>query len=119
MVEMRTSDKTAIITGDTQGIGKEIARHFLLNGYRVVIADVDRKAGLETQRELDQSGPVQFLHTDVADDNSVRTLVDQVIDRFHSIDALINNAGIMLTRPLADLSLAEWNRVLAVNLTGM
>ncbi len=119
MVEMRTPESTAIITGAGQGIGRAIAHYFLINGYRVVIAEIDPEAGAEAFQELSPMGPVQFFQTDVADEGSVQHLVAETIKAFGRIDVLINNAGIMQTQHLEETSLAEWNRILAVNLTGM
>lgn len=110
--------RTAIVTGGGQGIGKAIARKFLLEGMRVVIAEYDEQAGTETEKEFQSFGEITFIHTDVADANMVRNSVEKTVGLFGEIDILINNAGIMIRKPVSDLSLEEWNRVIGVNLTG-
>lgn len=115
---MSAEGRIAIVTGGGQGIGKAVARRFLEDGMRVVIAEVDREAGEETEREYHDLGEVFFVHTDVSDEKMVRSMVAATVDRFGGLDVLINNAGIMIGKPLLELSLEEWNRVISVNLTG-
>ena len=115
---MSRNSKTAIITGGAQGIGKAIAKAFLEKGWTTVIADTDREAGEETVREFSILGRIEFIQTDVSNEEQVKKLVEQTMQQFESIDALINNAGIAVNKPLETLSLEEWNRVLGINLTG-
>jgi len=115
---MSRNSKTAIITGGAQGIGKAIAKAFLEKGWTAVIADTDREAGEETVREFNILGRIEFIQTDVSNEKQVKKLVEQTMQQFESIDALINNAGISVNKPLETLSLEEWNRVLGINLTG-
>ena len=103
--------KTIIITGGAQGIGRATSEHFLEKGWNVVIADPDQEAAQEIPQAY-------FVQTDVSSETSVKNLVDKTLERFHTIHALINNAGIGINKPITDLSLTEWNKVLAVNLTG-
>lgn len=118
MDNLRLQDRIALITGGGQGIGKAIARRFLKEGARVVIADVDAEAGIETEREFTPLGETRFLATDVADERAVADSVSRTLTAFGGLDVLVNNAAIVANKPLADLVLEEWNRVLAVNLTG-
>jgi NAD(P)-dependent dehydrogenase (short-subunit alcohol dehydrogenase family) len=110
----------AIVTGAGQGIGKGIAKRLLEEGMRVVIAEIDAEAGQEAAAELETFGSVLFQQTDVADEVQVARLIDASLAHFGHIDALINNAGLAhpYNDPLEALSLADWNRRLAVNLTG-
>lgn len=110
-------DKVALITGGAQGIGKGIALNLLERGMRVVIADADEEAGTETEREYKAKGEIAFVATDVTREADVRRALDQAETRFGGLDALINNAGINIVKPLAELSLDEWQRVIATNLT--
>lgn len=112
--------KVAIVTGGGQGIGKGIAKLLLEEGMRVVLAEVDAEAGQEAAGELEAFGSVLFQQTDVADEAQVARLVEATLSRFGHLDALINNAGIAHpdTGPLEALELGDWNRRLAVNLTG-
>ena len=115
---MSLAGKKILITGGAQGIGRGLAERFLAEGARVMIADIDDAAGRETEQELQAAGEVRFFRADVASEEEVGRLVAQTLNTFGGLDVLINNAGIMIRRPLTELSLAEWNRVLAVNLSG-
>ena len=108
--------KVALVTGGAQGIGKGIASLLAARGYRVAAADRDAEAG----RELDLPD-VAFVRCDVSREASVKSCVRAVTRRFGRLDALINNAGLAgpASGPLEKLSLADWNRRLAVNLTGV
>lgn len=110
--------KVAFVTGGAQGIGRAIAERFLQDDLCVVIADADLAAGEETGARLAEIGPARFLHTDVADERQVQDAVAATVREFGHLDILINNAGIGHSVPLTDLALADWNRVIGVNLTG-
>ena len=114
-------DNVAIVTGGGQGIGKGIVQRLLSQGMAVVIADSDAEAGAETAAEFASFGRVLALETDVGDEGSVERMVRQTISRFGRIDALINNAGIARHEwgPVEQLALADWNRVIGTNLTGV
>jgi NAD(P)-dependent dehydrogenase (short-subunit alcohol dehydrogenase family) len=111
-------NKVAVITGGAQGIGKAIAMCLLEQNMAVVIADNDEEAGRETAEACAALGPLKFIPTDVAREGDVRRLADESVKAFGGIDLLVNNAAIARGLPLAKLSLADWNSVLAVNLTG-
>jgi NAD(P)-dependent dehydrogenase (short-subunit alcohol dehydrogenase family) len=110
--------RTAIITGGGQGIGKAIARKLLGSEMAIIIAEKDDEAGNETQEELSRLGPIVHVRTDVADEQSVARMAAAAIKRFGGIDVLVNNAAISAGKPVTELSVDEWNRVLGVNLTG-
>jgi len=109
--------KTAVVTGGGQGLGRAIAEALLRAGAQVYLAEIDAEAGGEACGELSGLGVVESVATDVADPASVEALRRRVADG-GGLDLLVNNAGIMARKPLAELSVAEWQRVLAVNLTG-
>lgn len=108
--------KVALVTGGAQGIGKGIALLLAARGYRVVAADSDSEAG----RDLDLPDVV-FVPCDVSREASVRSCMRTTLRRFGRLDALVNNAGLAdpADGPLEALSLAAWNRRIAVNLTGV
>ena len=112
--------RTAIVTGGGQGIGKGIAQHLLIQGWQVVIGEIDAEAGAETVAELADLGVIHFIQTDITDEASVVTLVSQTIDQMGRLDALVNNAGIAApgNSPVETLDLSQWQRRIAVNLTG-
>jgi len=111
--------KVILITGGAQGIGRGIAQRFLRGGWHAVLFDPDGEALAETREELGAEGPITILPGDVASEADVRLAGAHLRSEVGRLDALVNNAGISATRPLRDLSLEQWNRVLAVNLTGM
>jgi NAD(P)-dependent dehydrogenase (short-subunit alcohol dehydrogenase family) len=115
---MKNEGKVTIITGGGQGIGKATAKHLLKQGCRLLIAEVDEEAGRETEQELKAIGAIRFLKTDVSREQDVIRLMEQTLNHFGRIDVLINNAAISRRKPVTELSLEEWNAVLAVNLTG-
>ncbi len=100
--------RVALISGGARGIGAGIAARLLADGWRVVIADSDPSGAPQGVR------PVAC---DVADEAAVAALIADVTACEGRLDGLVCNAGINLRKPLADLTLAEWTRVLAVNLT--
>jgi 3-oxoacyl-[acyl-carrier protein] reductase len=112
--------KTAFITGGTKGIGKAIAAEFLANGYEVVINyDSDEQTALDTQAEFNMLGycPV-LMRADVSNEEEVRAMFRDFFQVYHHLDVLVNNAGISLVKMIQDTTLADWNRVFAVNRGG-
>lgn len=108
----------ALVTGGAQGIGRATARAFLASGHRVVIADVDTRAGATAVAALNAGDRVRFIPADVASEADVIALISAAVATFGRLDCLINNAAISRTKPLTELTLAEWRRVIDVNLTG-
>lgn len=107
--------KVVIVTGGAQGIGRGIAERFLAEGGSVVIADADAEAVAEVTLE---SPTILGVTCDVSSQADVKKLVAVALERFGRLDVVVNNAGIGVNKPLEDLSLADWNRVIGVNLTG-
>ena len=115
---MTQTKKTMLATGGARGIGLAIARRFVADGWNVAIADTDAERGPAAADQLSEIGDAFFIQADVADEGDVERMNRAVSRRWGRLDALINNAAIAANKPLAALSLAEWERVLAVNLTG-
>lgn len=113
--------KVAIITGSGKGIGKALALGFSQAGAKVVInSSRHPDQGRATLTEIrDAGGEAIFLQADISYQRDVTRLVDETMRIFRRIDILINNAGIVGGSPAEDLNIDEWNRVLAVNLTGV
>ena len=113
--------KTAMVTGAGSGIGAEIARRLAAEGANVVVADVNEKAAAEVAADIETSGGTALsVRQDVGDPDSVRHSVDLALERFGALDLAVNNAGIVGDQaPTADYGLAEWNKVIAVNLSGV
>jgi 2-deoxy-D-gluconate 3-dehydrogenase len=112
--------RVAVVTGASMGIGLGIARRQHEAGAAVVLADLRLDLAGEAAAAMDASRPGSTLavRADVADEDDVRRMADETAARFGRIDILVNNAGIYPNRPLADMDLATFRRVLDVNLTG-
>lgn len=110
--------KVALVTGAARGIGLGIAAWLLVEGWRVVLADIDKARGPKVAAALGANA--HFVALDVADELQVGAAVAKALERFGRLDALVNNAGIADPNnpALEHLPLARWNRILGVNLRG-
>ena len=107
-----------MVTGGARGIGLAIARWFLANGHRVTLIDKDGPALERTAKKLRDRKRVLAATCDVSDEKQVAAAVAKTVKSFGRIDALVNNAGIAIFKPVLETSLDDWNAVLANNLTG-
>lgn len=105
----RLDGKVALVSGGARGIGAAIGSRLAAEGARVVLGDVLKESEFEAAEELGAAGLCLRLDVDA---------VRAAVDHFGSLDILVNNAGIVNFGPIGDYSLAQWDRVLAVNLTG-
>ena len=110
--------KVALVTGAARGIGLATARRFLAEGWRVALLDIEAGLLQKAVASLADADNTLALHCDVADAAQVARAFDQVAARFGRLDALVNNAGVAVFAPLLETSDADWNRILAVNLSG-
>ncbi len=110
-------DKCVLITGGASGIGAATAARFLEEGARVVVLDRDIKAGERIQREL--PGLSGVVNADVARLDQVQAAFAKAVQMMSAVDVLINNAGISIRHNFLDITPEEWDKVLAVNLTGV
>jgi NAD(P)-dependent dehydrogenase (short-subunit alcohol dehydrogenase family) len=113
-------DKVAIVTGGAQGIGKAITHKFLEVGIKVIICDRNTNAGAKTESELAKIGHIRFTPTDISQETEVKNAIASTIETFGRLDILVNNAAIANPEnpPIDQMSLEEWNQIIAVNLTG-
>jgi NAD(P)-dependent dehydrogenase (short-subunit alcohol dehydrogenase family) len=116
MQELR--ERVAVVTGAASGIGLGIATAFVAEGMRVVMADVD-EARLEREVAALGSDAVEGVVCDVGDAAAVERLADETLRRFGAVHVICNNAGIIRSGRSWELSLADWNAVLRVNLLGV
>lgn len=117
---MQLQDKVVIVTGSGRGIGKGIAAAMAAQGATVVVNDIDSVSARATAQQLAAAftGPVLALPGDVANPGEVKDVVEETIRAFGRIDVLVNNAGIIGLKPFTEITLAEWENMLAVHLTG-
>jgi glucose 1-dehydrogenase len=119
-MDKQLKGKTAIITGSGSGIGKAIALAFAGEGANTVINyHDDREEAEQVKEEIEKAGGKAIVvHADVSREEDVTRLFQQARQQYHSIDIVICNAGIQKDNNIADMDLAEWQRVIDVNLTG-
>lgn len=116
---MRLANKTAIITGGAAGIGLATAELFAKEGANVIIWDLTDLGNEVAQTLSAQGHKVFFEKISVTDKTAVQVATENVIKRFGRIDILINNAGITKDKTLLKMEQDDWDKVLAVNLTGV
>lgn len=112
----RLAGRVALVTGGASGIGLATARRFVADGARVVVGDIDETALGAVADELGEA--VVTVRCDVTDEDDVARLADAAVERFGGLHIAFANAGTATIAPVVDLPLAEWSRVLDVNLTG-
>src|ERR1051326_3153955 len=116
----RLDGKVALISGAARGIGAETARKMAAAGGRVVLGAVLAGRARETAREItDAGGKALALALDVASEDSWTAAVAAATKQFGKLDILVNNAGIFLGKDMMDATLEEWNRLVAINMTGV
>jgi NAD(P)-dependent dehydrogenase (short-subunit alcohol dehydrogenase family) len=118
---MRLQDKVAIITGAGSGLGRASALLWAAEGASVVIAEQDADRAARVQKEITAAGgQAVALPVDVSDQDAVRSMTDEAVQRFGKLDILFANAGIMgTTSPFAEQSAEVWRRMFDVNVVGM
>jgi 2-deoxy-D-gluconate 3-dehydrogenase len=115
--KMRLDGLVAVVTGGAQGIGRATALSLAAAGARIVITDLDAAASEKVVAEI--GGAAWSRVVDVANEQSVEDLFASVFEREKRVDILINNAGVAIRRPAVELALADWEKVIAVNMTGV
>lgn len=117
---MSLNNKVVLVTGGGQGIGACIAREYAKEGAYVIIADLDEEAGKENEQYIRGLGlHARYIQTDISEESSVKFLMKEISQIYGKLDILVNNAGISnYNKNISSQTLEDWNRVLAVNLTG-
>jgi NAD(P)-dependent dehydrogenase (short-subunit alcohol dehydrogenase family) len=117
---MRFTDKAAVVTGGASGIGLATALRLASEGARVVIADLSREKAEETAEKLRSSGApdARGKYCDVSKESDVKAAVELALSAFGRLDVVVNNAGVMTFKPLAEHTTDDWLKVLHVDLLG-
>ncbi len=119
-METGLAGQIVLITGAAGGIGRAAALAFAREGARLALADVNLPAAEAVAGEVRAlGGEALAFAADVSDEGAVRALVAGVAERLGPVDVLVNNAGVFRSTPIDQLTVAEWDRVLAVNLRGV
>lgn len=127
---MLLKDRISIVTGGSSGIGRGIALEFAREGARVAIVDKQESPLQGKYHEKDVTTPTLqeiekldaqgiFIKTDVSDESHVAQMIQQTVEHFGGIDILVNNAGIHIPGGSQDISIADWDKVVGVNLRGV
>ncbi len=111
-------EPVALVTGAARGIGLAIAQRFRREGWRVALLDIDAATLATAEAGFADPAHVLALVADVADPAQVAAAFDTLAPRFGRLDALVNNAGVAVFKPILETTAAEWERVIAVNLGG-
>lgn len=115
---MALMSKAAIVTGAAQGIGKAIAARLVKDGMRVAIVDINQEAAVAAAEELagQYGAETMAVQCDVSQEEQVNTAVQKVLERFGTVDVLVNNAGILsLKKPFVEYTKADWDKIFGIN----
>lgn len=116
---MRLEGKVAIVTGGASGIGRAICELFVEEGARVVVADIDSEGGVQTVQSIKQAGrDAAFVQTDVSIEADVEKLVQEAVSAYGTVDILVNDAAVFVFGAIEDITDADWQRVMGVNVIG-
>lgn len=110
--------KVALVTGAARGIGLATTKRFLAENWNVALLDIEAETLSQTFKVLESADRALAIECDVSDAKDVGSAIAKISERFGRLDALVNNAGIAIFKPLLETTQADWDRVLAVNLTG-
>ena len=127
---MLLKDRICIITGGSSGIGRGIALEYAREGAKIVIADKQETPLRGKYHETDVTTPTVeeiekigaqgiFVQTDVSNESQIADLIQKTVDHFGGLDVLVNNAGIHIPGSAQELSIADWDKVVGVNLRGI
>ena len=116
----RLDGKVALISGAARGIGGETARLMAQAGAKVVVGDMLDDLGRQTVASITAGGAkAEYIHLDVTREDSWAAAIDVTVGRFGKLDILVNNAGVFVGKGIEEISLDDWNRLVAVNMTGV
>jgi len=111
--------RVAVVTGGARGIGLEIGKWFLANGYKVALIDVEVGTLDAAVKELARPDDLMGIDCDVSNFSQVQSASESILSKFGRIDALVNNAGVAIFKPVLETTFADWRTVMSTNLDGV
>ncbi len=118
-METGLKDKVVVITGGGGGIGLACALAFAAEGAKVVVADVNAAAAEKAAREVGSTEKAVAVRVDVTSPDSIQAMFEAAVAAFGKVDVLVNGAGIFHRTPIDDLTVDEWDQLMAINLKGV
>jgi len=113
-----SAQRVAVVTGGARGIGLAIGQWFLQHNYQVALLDNDKETLDSTMHSIGNIGNVIGIYCDVSNPDDVERAAQEAIAQFGHVDALVNNAGVAVFKPVFETSFEEWRTVLGTNLDG-
>ena len=116
----RLSGKVALITGAGMGMGEAEVILFANEGAKVIVTDINEEAGQETVKKIEESGhKAEFMKLNITDEANWTKVIKAVVDKYGKLDVIVNNAGILLFKPLEETTEDEWEGIFKVNTKGV
>jgi NAD(P)-dependent dehydrogenase (short-subunit alcohol dehydrogenase family) len=116
----RLEGKVALISGGARGQGATEAQLFAREGAKVVLGDILDAQGQQVEASIKAAGgEATYVHLDVTNEAHWRAAVDSAVQRYGKLDILVNNAGILLRKAIEEMTVEEWDRIMAINLKGV
>ncbi len=116
---MRLENKIAIVTGGSSGIGRASSILFAKEGAKVVVTDINDKAGEDVVKTIKSNGREGiFVHCDVTKEDQAKNLIAKAVEKYGRLDVLYNNAGIGMVKLLPEMTEQEWDRIFNINVKG-
>lgn len=114
---MDVTDKVVIVTGSGKGIGRAIAEEYGRRKAIVIVAEVDEKAGQDAEQTITENGgQALFIQTDVTDESSIKQMIETAVNKFGTVDTIVNNAGITIFKSIEDCTMQDWELVMNTDL---
>ena len=115
----RMKDKIALITGAAMGMGKTHAETLAREGAKVILTDIDDKKGEKVAAAIKKKGgKAEYMHLNVTDEKEWKSVINAIVKKHKKIDTLVNNAGILILKPVDQTETAEWDQVFDINVKG-
>ena len=120
MDKFQLKGNVALVTGGARGLGKAMATAFAEANAHIVIADRNLEEAQKTANDLQKEGrETMAIQVDVTQPEQVEQMVHAIVEKFHKIDVLLNNAGIPMVVNIEDMEFSDWQRIMDVNLNGV